>query len=311
MDNYHFSTVVSQDHLYKFIAMYTSLESHCTGYQIYVLCASRVVYDILTAIRFPHVVPVDLKRIEDDELLYAKRERIFHAYCWTLKPVFLHYVMTQYPDARFFAHLDADLFFFNTPDLLFSEKPDASLYLTHHRNSPSFWKFYYVTGVYNTGFVGCRGDAAGLAAVSRWRGQCVEYCPIQEDPMRRAFGDQRYVEDWPELYPGRVHVIESLGANAALWNITEYTVSDRGGTLFLNEDPLIFYHFSGLTAVDANEYNLCWYYHIDSDDIVDRIYLPYVRLLKKTVEELGVYYPDFHEGFTRRELIPATHFIRI
>lgn len=311
MDQYHFSTVVSKDHLYKFFAMYTSLAAQCAGFKLFVLCANEVVFQILTAIGFQNVIPIRLRSIEDEELLYAKRERIFHAYCWTLKPVFLYHVMTQYPDAAYFAHLDADLYFFRSPDLIFEEAPEASLFLTHHRNSPRFWEFYYVTGIYNTGFVGSKNDAVGLAAVKRWRDQCIEYCPIKEDPMKRAFGDQRYVEEWPERYPQNVHVVNSLGANAALWNITEYTVTARDGKLYVNQDPLIFYHFSGLTAVSPNEYNLCWYYHIDDSAVTELIYMPYVRLLKKSIEELSVYFPDFHDGFTRKELIPNTHFVMV
>ncbi len=310
MDRFHFSTVVSKGHLYKFLAMYASLDNHCESYTLYVLCANDEVYHILKQINFAHVEPVALGTIEDENLLRAKADRIFHAYCWTLKPVFLDYVMTHYPDARYFAHLDADLCFFNNPDYIFAENRDASLYLTHHRNSAMFYAYYDVTGIYNTGFVGCGNDETARKAVKRWREQCIQNCPIKEDVEKKLFGDQRYVESWPFEYEN-VHVVHTPGANAALWNITDYDVALKGGTVFVNDQPLLFYHFSGLTIISGNEFNICWYYHIGDQNVIEYIYRPYLILLSKAIAELGKFFPGFREGFVRREDSPDTHYFHL
>ena len=196
MDAFHFTTVVSRDHLYKFLAMNSSLQENAGGYKLYVLCADDEVYDVIKAIPFKNLVLVQLQEIEDEALLEAKSNRLFHAYCWTLKPVFLNYIMQFFPDAHYFAHLDADLFFFGDPAALFAENPTASLYLTHHRNAKDFEPFYEITGIYNTGFVGCKRDLTSLAAIDEWAKKCIAHCPIKEEPQRKLFGDQRYVEDY-------------------------------------------------------------------------------------------------------------------
>ncbi len=307
MDAFHFTTVVSRDHLYKFLAMNSSLQENAGGYKLYVLCADDEVYDVIKAIPFKNLVLVQLQEIEDEALLEAKSNRLFHAYCWTLKPVFLNYIMQFFPDAHYFAHLDADLFFFGDPAALFAENPTASLYLTHHRNAKDFEPFYEITGIYNTGFVGCKRDLTSLAAIDEWAKKCIAHCPIKEEPQRKLFGDQRYVEDWPDKYK-KVHILESIGANAALWNITNYKVTRKGGQILLDKVPLIFYHFSGLSIISRYEFNLCWYYHIQDEKVVSQIYHPYLERLSAAIGGMQKYFPGFKWGFSDRKAVPNTHF---
>jgi len=269
-----------------------------------------IVWHILNKINIEEIVPIMLKEVESDMLIRAKNERPFQAFCWTLKPVFLHYVMEKYPDCRYFAHLDADLFFFSSPDNIFLENPSASLFLTHHRNARDFLKYYGSSGVFNTGFVGCKNDVNAMDAVSKWRTQCILYCPINEDKIRKVFGDQRYVESWPEEFRG-VHVVRSKGANTALWNIQNYTVTVKEGKIFVDEHPLTFYHFSGLTIISRNEFNLNWYYHIDDEMVLKQIYMPYINTLVNVMNEMNRHFPWFIAGFLPREYTPDTHYFTV
>lgn len=307
MSKYHFSTVVSQDHLFKYLAMVSSLRANGSDFKVFTLCVNEIVWHILNKINIEEIVPIMLKDVESDMLVRAKNERPFQAFCWTLKPVFLHYVMEKYPDCKYFAHLDADLFFFSDPEKIFLENPSASLFLTHHRNSRDFLKYYGSTGVFNTGFVGCKNDVNAMDAVTKWKTQCTLYCPIKEDKARKLFGDQRYVESWPEEFRG-VHVVRSKGANAALWNVQNYTVNEKEGKIYVDDNPLIFYHFSGMTIISRNEFNLNWYYHIDDKMVLGYIYMPYVNTLVHIMNEMHRYFPWFIAGFLPRECTPDTHY---
>lgn len=310
MDKFHFTTIVSKDHLFKLMAMYTSLSKHCNDYKLYILCANEEVYTILKAINFNNVILFDLKELEDEEMLKAKSDRVFHAYCWTLKPVFLHYVMENFNDALYFAHLDADLCFFENPAIIFEENNNASLYLTHHHNSEMFLEFYDVTGIYNTGFVGCKNDKVAKLAVKQWRDKCLKNCPIKEDVINKVFGDQRYVEDWVTDFEN-VHIVKTVGANTALWNIIDYSISEKGDTVFVNNEPLVFYHFSGLTIIENNEFNLCWYYHLENKNAIEYIYMPYLEMLSNAILVTKEYFPWFIGGFLKREYTPDTHYIKL
>lgn len=310
MSKYHFSAVVSQDHFFKYLALVSSLRNTLRDFRIYALCVDEIVWHILNKIGFQEVVPVMLKDVHSDMLEKARGDRPLQAFCWTLKPVALKYVMEKHSDCEYFAHLDADLFFYESPEFIFQENPGASLFLTHHRNSRNFLKYYGSTGVFNTGFVGCKNDYIAYNAVSKWKSQCLLYCPIKEDPIHKVFGDQRYVESWPEEFRN-VHVVRSPGANAALWNIQNYTVSLVDGKIHVEGSPLIFYHFSGLTIISRNEFNINWYYHIDDKMVLDLIYKPYINALVNVMNEMRVHFPWFNAGFLPREYTPDTHYLAV
>lgn len=310
MSKVHFTSIVSQDHLFKFITMLSSLRSCYNDFKVFALCVNDVVWNILNEINLEEVVPVMLNGLKSDILIKAQNERPFQAFCWTLKPVFLHYVMQVYPDCKYFAHLDADLFFYSSPDWIFMENHDANLLLTHHRNSRKFLHYYASSGVFNTGFVGCKNNEIARKAVSKWEEQCLLYCPIEANPISKVFGDQRYVESWPEEYEG-VHIVRNLGVNTALWNVQNYTVNVKDEKVYIDEYPLIFYHFSGLTIISRNEFNLNWYYYIDDKNVLDNIYRPYIMALNFIMEIMNHYFPWFIAGFLKREYTPDTHYFKL
>lgn len=310
MSKFHFSTVVSETHLFKSIVMHNTLGYHCNDFHLFVLCGDANTYKILKSMHWKDTTLLQLHEVEDEDLLKAKSNRSYHEYCWTLKPAMLHYVLNKFPSAQYYAHLDADLCFFSSPELLFQEAPTAALYLTDHHNSQRFIHYYHVTGRYNTGFVGCSNYPIALEAIDWWRNRCIHKCAVEADTVNKTFGDQRYVEAWPTLF-SNVHVVNTIGANAALWNIEEYKVSFRNGKVFVNEEPLIFYHFSGFTILSEKEFNLCWYYYIRDHNTVQLIYLPYMILLSEAIEKIRKAYPHFSKGFIHKSVVPNTHYYRL
>ena len=244
MSKYHLSMILSESNLFKLIPMYVSLENCCSNFKLFILCMNDSVYNILNKIGFKNIILVQLKDIEEnnDDLAIAKSNRIFHEYCWTLKPIFLYYVINKYDNAKYYAHVDADLFFFSDIDYIFNENPDASIFLTDHRNSEEFKFYYELSGLYNTGFVGFKNNNEAKAAVRLWGERCLKKCTIEYDIVNKTFGDQRYVEEWPNIFKN-VHIVNSIGANAALWNIKNYKVSKKNNIVYLDDSPLLFYHF--------------------------------------------------------------------
>lgn len=310
MNKFHFTTILSQDHLFKFLAMFSSLKANHNDFKIFVLCVNDIVWHILNRINIAEVIPIMLKEVEGPMLERVKNERPFQAFCWTLKPVFLHYIMNNYTECKYFAHLDADLFFFSSLDEIFNENPEANLYLTHHRNARDFLQYYRSSGVFNTGFVGCKNNKTAQKAVSKWEEQCLLECPIAADPVRKLFGDQRYVESWPDTYDN-VHIVRSLGVNTALWNIQNYNVIIKDEKIYINDHPLVFYHFSGLTIISRDEFNLNWYYYIDDKMVLNYIYMPYVVVLNYLMQQMQEYFPWFISGFLSKEYTPDTHYLAL
>lgn len=308
MDKFHFTTVLSETHLFKLIPMYISLKKYCKSFKLYVLCANDSVFNILNKIKFQDIVLITLKEVESFEisLKYAKENRSFHEYCWTLKPVLLYYVMYKYDYAEYFAHLDSDLFFFADVDEVFNENPNAAVYLTDHRNSEEFMVYYDLSGIYNTGFVGFRNCDTGIEAATLWMYRCIEKCTGVYDKENKTFGDQRYVEDWPEIFQD-VHIVKSIGANVAFWSIKQYKVSKRGSNIFLNDEKLLFYHYSGVSIISDREFDLSYYYHIDDSNTVLYIYEPYIKILSEGIKNMKREFPWFSAGFIDKNQIPNNH----
>ncbi|MCT4621491.1 MAG: hypothetical protein N4A62_19150 [Marinisporobacter sp.] len=310
MAKFHFSTVVSESHLFKLIIMHDTLGYHCKDFHLFILCVDQNAYKILKNMKWSNTTLIQLEELEDQDLLRAKSNRNYHEYCWTLKPAMLYYVMNRFQNAQYYAHLDGDLCFFSNPEMIFNEAPDAALYLTDHNNSQRFMHYYELTGKYNTGFVGCKNDAIALKAIAWWRSKCIERCTSEMDVANKTFGDQRYIEAWPVLFQN-VHIVNTIGANAALWNIENYDVSLKNRKVFVNDVPLIFYHFSGFSILSPNEFNLCWYYRIKNQEVVQRIYLPYMILLSETIQKIKKIYPDFSKGFMNRKIVPNMHYYKL
>lgn len=312
MSKYHLSMILSESNLFKLIPMYVSLENCCSDFKLFILCMNDSVYNILNKIGFKNIILVQLKDIEEDnhDLLIAKSNRIFHEYCWTLKPIFLYYVINKYDDAKYYAHVDADLFFYSNLDYIFNENSEASIFLIDHRNSDEFKHYYELSGLYNTGFVGFKNNDEARVAVKLWGDRCLKKCTVEYDTVNKTFGDQRYVEDWPNIFQN-VHIVNSIGANAALWNIKNYKAYKKNNIVYLDESPLLFYHFSGIIILGEREFDLCPYYHIEDENLINYIYDPYIRWLSESIKNVKKEFPWFNAGFVHKDNIVNLHNYKI
>jgi len=134
-------------------------------------------------------------------------------------------------------------------------------------------------GFFNVGFLLFRRTGETLACLRHWRDQCLEWCFDRIEPGR--FGDQKYLEEWPTRYAG-VTILQHAGAGLAPWNVTRYRIRYEQGRVWVNGDPLLFYHFARLRAINRWLYEPCfWWYRGALTPIVrDQVYVPYVRELR-------------------------------
>lgn len=199
------------------------------------------------------------------------------------------------------------MYFYHDPEAIFAENPSAHLFLTDHMNSKRFYHFYELSGRFNTGFVGCRNTDVAKQAVTQWKENCLAHCTVEMDTEKKTYGDQRYVERWVDDFEG-VHIVASKGANAAIWNIENYKLSVVKGDMYLDECPLLFYHFSAFTIIDENTFNLNWYYYMKEQKLVDHLYIPYADLVHQKIKQVQKVFPEFKQGFIARKHVPDTHF---
>jgi hypothetical protein len=175
-------------------------------------------------------------------LLQVKAERTILEYYYTCTPFVMDHAMKSCPDADTVTYLDADLWFFGDPERVFDEIGDAPVAIVPHNFPPrltALEKF----GRYNVGWVTFRRSEEGIACLEWWRDRCLEWCFGKPEGDR--CGDQGYLEKFIQVAP-HTKVIRHKGCNTAPWNIENYVIANQDGHIFVDDDPLIFFHFHGV-----------------------------------------------------------------
>jgi hypothetical protein len=187
-------------------------------------------------------------------------------------------------------YLDSDLFFFVPPSRVFEEQSDASVGIVPHR-FPSHLEKLLQYGVYNVAWVSFRRDENGMACLDWWRERCLEWCHDYVSEGRYA--DQGYLNEFPKRFCG-VRALDHPGINAAPWNVAGKNVSDKAGQLYVDGEPLLFFHLQGIREVMPGWFDpgLRTYRAKLAADLRDLVYAPYLRKLvaiqRRLQREFGI-----------------------
>lgn len=261
--------------------MYESLKRHCKDFHLYIFAFNEKCYDTLKKLNLEHVTVISLSEFEDEELQRVKKRRSKGEYCWTCSSSSALYVMENY-DVDSCTYLDSDIYFFGDPAVLLEELKDNSVIITDHRYSPEYDQSK-ISGKYCVQFVTFKNDERGLEVLRWWSDECINWCYNRIEDGK--FGDQKYLDVWPEKFEG-VHVLEHLGGGVAPWNVQKYKVYNENNSLKVkelssgNSDEIIFYHFHDIRINSNNNLVRKNYYKINSS-VRDAIYKPYARDLRE------------------------------
>jgi hypothetical protein len=245
MGNRVYCTYFDHNYLSRGLALYHSLQRHAAGSRLWVLCLSEACHQTLATLNLPHLVAVRLAQFEaaDPEVAATRARRSTVEYYFTCTAAWTLFVMGHEADAEWVTYLDGDLFFFESPEVIYGELQGAAAAIIPHRYTTRLARLRKF-GTYNVGWVGARNDPDGIAVIEWWRERCIEWCHDYVDADR--FADQGYLDSFARLF-ARVKIIENPGANLAPWNIGNYPIDFRGGRVLIDAmHPLIFFHFQGL-----------------------------------------------------------------
>jgi hypothetical protein len=273
----YFCTYFDCHYLGRALALYESLKRHCPDFKIWMLCMDEESHAELVRLNLLNVSPLtldDLER-EDPPLRKAKTNRSPLEYYFTCTPSLPLFILNRDPTVDLITYLDADLFFFSSVERLFDEIKNKSIAIIAHRFSEAFRKSEW-NGIYNVGWVTFRRDDNGLSCLQWWRERCIEWCYDRIEDNR--FADQKYLDDWPNRFQN-VIVMQHKGANLAPWNVGNYKLSAHNGTVLVDEEPLIFFHFHAFKQLAGWIYDtqLATYDVTPSKVVIRNIYAPYVR----------------------------------
>ena len=303
----YFCTLFDSNYLIKGLAMLRSLSENCPDAYVYVMCMDQKSRDILQALKLSYITCLSLGEVEDAELLAVKKDRGIAEYCWTLSPCLPWYLLEKYPHIDFLTYLDADLLFYSSVEPLFEEIGDASIAIIEHRFSPRL-KDREVNGRFCVEWVSFRRDQEGLACLSRWRAQCIEWCFYRLEEGR--MGDQKYLDEWPNLYPS-CHILLHPGAGIAPWNYEQFSFGeDEMGRLTVEQSPLIFYHFHQFQLLDNGAFDRLSTFYTSQCTEPSTIYNLYESALKTCLADIKTIAPSFNGGLKQTERIFFRRFIQ-
>lgn len=238
----HFVTLFDSRFLLLGLALHASLQKVAPNFHLWVICIDELVEQQINKLNLDHVSTIPLLSIETDELLAVKPTRTVGEYCWTLTPFAPQSVFNLAPDAERVTYLDSDLFFFFSPEIIFHEfeLSKKHVLITEHAYAPELDRTAQ-SGRFCVQFMTFRRTQESFDVMKWWQDRCIEWCFDRNEDGK--FGDQKYLDQWPALFPNEVHILSQVDKTLAPWNV-DY---------FLAKNPIelmpVFYHFQSFRIV--------------------------------------------------------------
>ncbi len=242
-----FCTIVTSSHLPYALTLFDSIRRYDQEVGLHVLVVD---IEVEVQMNIPEGVIIyknsDLSQMPYAQEIYNKyfKKRNNDRYRWSMKPVFLNYLLSQgFTKVTF---LDCDIYFFGGYQFLFDLLDENNVLLTPHWRSldPSVdsrdFSNNYTNGFYNAGFVAVNKRAANV--LLWWANMCHFKCEIKLS--KGFYVDQGYLSLFP-MVEEKVKVIHHRGCNVASWNDIENERQVVNGELLINgKYPVVFIHFS-------------------------------------------------------------------
>jgi hypothetical protein len=280
------------DHNYLSRAMLTieSLRRFDTKTPIHILALSKLCETILAELALPNVEIIPLATLEEayPELAAIKPTRRLIEYYFTLSPFLPHYLFSK-TDADRVTYIDGDLYFFTSPTPIRDALGEASVAITPHRFSFEY-RNHVQYGLFNVAWITYRRCAEGLDCLNTYKSECLAWCYDRVEGSR--FGDQKYLDAWPDRYPS-LKIIEHKGFNLAIWNVSNYILRMKNDVLRIDDDPLVFYHYSSTRILPDGSVHVPVLSRGGRSQrmLLENVINPYVERLKKERASLHRRFP--------------------
>jgi len=283
----YFCTLFDSFYLSRGLVMYRSLKEQCPDFHLYIFAFDTTAYQLLTDMQLENITLISLSEFEDEQLLTVKKDRTKAEYCWTCTPATIVYCLAKFnlPQCTY---IDADLFFYRNPSVLNDEMGENnSILITEHRYTSKYDQSA-TSGIYCVQFVTFRNNEHGRMALFWWRDRCLEWCYARFEDGK--FGDQAYLDDWPQRFKG-VYVLQHLGGGLAPWNLQQYRLHNQKQGWMLTEIctkkayPVIFFHFHYVKFYSDGTIDLSDIYDLNSTGALG-LYKEYIRRMGDIDEEL-------------------------
>ncbi|MCF7729556.1 MAG: hypothetical protein K9M81_04215 [Chthoniobacterales bacterium] len=201
--------------------------------------------------------------------------------CCALKPRALFHILLFYEKV---IYLDSDIKLFHELTEAWSELDHCDLSLIPQRNgAPSIvtpiipQMMLRISGIFNAGYIGTSRCANHFLD---WWWEKTHYNCLVDDYIIGIYLDQLYLHE----AIGRVErlgILRNNGYNVAWWNFDQRNIKRFNDRYFINDRPLVFFHYSCFSFFLKNIKNFGW--------LKSRFGKLYFELYSKYISELSYY----------------------
>lgn len=297
METYHFCTIAGNDYVFKVLALYDSLKKNSKEFHLWICCLDDISLQLLIRMDLTNVTLIPLGSIETEELLSVKNSRTIPEYSWTLKAPLVLYILNNYDFVNSIIYTDADLYFFSDPKHIYNQWGEGSIFICEQQLLDK----KIDTGTYQSGLIGFKRDSNAIECLEWWKMKCLEWCFHWHEGD--AWGDQKYLDKWPELFQG-VIVSKDSGTHVGPWNVGHHEsiseISVSNGEVYINNQKLVVYHFTGFVILSKVKFDLCNWWKV-KNNIINPVYIPYIRSLRGAIKKVRQLDEHFTYGFAKRK----------
>jgi hypothetical protein len=202
-----------------------------------------------------HLSPKILSEFDIEDLTFKYNVIEFST---AIKPFFINYFFNKNYDKV--VYLDPDMYLYNNLNVIFNNLNQYDFIITPHIRKPyidfngstSEEEILFV-GIYNLGFFAIRNTSIGIKFIKWWEEKLKNQC--YADKFDALHVDQKWLDFLPSFFPENVLIEKSPTINMASWSIHEVEFKEVNGKYYIDEDPLIIYHFSGIDILDDDNIN--------------------------------------------------------
>lgn len=260
----HFATVITHDHVDHALTLHTSLEKFGESTLHVLIVNPRAARIGMLQKAVPNRVKIyTIEDLTKDDKLGILSRFIISKYSympslpdningpdymrWSFKSVFIQKLFATH-DIPHILYCDCDLYFYGDYNFLYDHFKDNRIILSPHWRVirpvlDNDYKFNYLHGLYNAGFVGFRNDATDM--LEWWAEMCAIECRA-DDKENATYVDQKYLDLVPLYFDG-TYIIRHKGCNVAAWNMRQLDREVKDGKIYVEGDDLVFIHYSPVT----------------------------------------------------------------
>lgn len=289
----HFVTVFDSNYLPMGLALHASLHRHANAFRLWVVCVDAACHETLVRLDLPGLVPLPLVEVENEALCAVKSCRNRGEYCWTLTPFAFDAVFERDPAAERVTYVDADVWFLRSPAELLGQLGKGSVLVTEH-GFPEPHRHYWEarSGRFCVQFLTMTRDPSAGRIRTWWQERCLDWCSARWQDGR--FGDQLYLDQWPEMLGDRLRIVSPAALCQGPWNtLASWPVARP-----------VLYHFHEFRFMRPGEVQLVLRHRLGP--ALQEVYPFYIREIGRTVaklREMGVTGPwdSFQRAASLRE----------